>query len=340
MRRSVLFALALVLAPALASPSRADETQLELVSVDRIWDQGNHNAFTDLVRFGGRFFCVFREGTGHVSPDGAVRVLESKDGRAWTSAALLTQQGHDLRDPKITTTPGGKLMIVGGAAVREGTKPATSHQSFVTFSADGRGWDKLHEAADKDFWLWRVTWHKGKAYGVGYDCAPDTRAEKGYSSRLYVSDDGKKFTPLVESLYSDSGPTEATLRFASDDTCYCLHRRDGRPTNTALLGTSKPPYKEWTWKDLGTYYGGPNFLELPGGRFVAAGRIITKEKGAQTVLCDLDVKEGKLTPLLTLPSGGDTSYPGLVGHEGLLYVSYYASHEGKTSVYLAQVKVK
>ena len=38
------------------------------------------------------------------------------------------------------------------------------------------------------------------------------------------------------------------------------------------------------------------------------------------------------------PSGGDTSYAGLVWHDGLLWISYYASHEGKTSIYLAQVR--
>jgi hypothetical protein len=59
----------------------------------------------------------------------------------------------------------------------------------------------------------------------------------------------------------------------------------------------------------------------------------------RTALCWLDVEAGKLTEFLTLPSGGDTSYPGLVFYEGLLWVSYYSSHEGKTSIYLAKVKL-
>ena len=46
-----------------------------------------------------------------------------------------------------------------------------------------------------------------------------------------------------------------------------------------------------------------------------------------------------LTEFLPLPSGGDTSYAGMVLHDGLLWVSYYASHEGKTSIYLAKVKL-
>ena len=51
----------------------------------------------------------------------------------------------------------------------------------------------------------------------------------------------------------------------------------------------------------------------------------------------IDPEYGTLTEVLTLPSGGDTSYPGLVWHDGLLWVSYYSSHEGKTSIYLAKV---
>jgi hypothetical protein len=32
------------------------------------------------VRFRGEWFCVFREGKAHVSPDGALRIITSKDG--------------------------------------------------------------------------------------------------------------------------------------------------------------------------------------------------------------------------------------------------------------------
>ena len=61
----------------------------ELVDVRHIWGQAPHSAFTDLARFKGRWYCVFREGSAHVSPDGAIRVLSSADGMVWVSAALL-----------------------------------------------------------------------------------------------------------------------------------------------------------------------------------------------------------------------------------------------------------
>src|SRR5688572_24160679 len=93
----------LVLMWSLAS---ADEN-LKKVQVRKIWDQAPHNAFTDLVRFQDRWFCVFREGQGHVSPDGALRVIASADGEKWESAALITSPNSDLRDAKITVTPKG-----------------------------------------------------------------------------------------------------------------------------------------------------------------------------------------------------------------------------------------
>ena len=55
------------------------------------------------------------------------------------------------------------------------------------------------------------------------------------------------------------------------------------------------------------------------------------------ILSELTAKG--ITPILELPSGGDCSYPGLVFFEGHLYVSYYSSHEGKASIYVAKVKI-
>jgi hypothetical protein len=43
---------------------------------------------------------------------------------------------------------------------------------------------------------------------------------------------------------------------------------------------------------------------------------------------------------MLLPSGGDTSYPGLVWREDQLRMSYYSSHEGKSAIYLARIELK
>src|SRR5262245_27470150 len=77
----------------------------EIVSVQKIWDRAPHNAFTDLIRFRNRWYCVFREGAGHAEGEGKLRVLMSNDGERWVSAALLEEPGRDLRDAKFAITP-------------------------------------------------------------------------------------------------------------------------------------------------------------------------------------------------------------------------------------------
>lgn len=318
-----LLALALT-AFALAAPVGGAE--FELVEVRKIWDQAPHNAFTDLIRWNDAWWCVFREGQGHVSPDGALRVITSRDGKKWESAALLTSPTSDLRDAKITLTPDGKLMLSGCEAIDGGKR----HQSLVWFSADGRTWSERHEVGDPDFWLWRTTWHGKQAYGIGYGCRADNRG-----IRLYVSQDGRQFKTLVKDLGVPGYPNETSLLFGDDGTAYCLLRRDGTPAS-ALLGAARPPYTEWTWKDLRQQIGGPHWMRIPDGRRLAVVRLYAG--GVRSALCRLDPAAGALTELVRLPSGGDTSYAGLAWHADRLWVSYYSSHEGKTAIYFAELK--
>jgi hypothetical protein len=324
--------LALACVPAASSGNGQGETgngrqAAELVEVRKIWDAAPHNAFTDLIRFKDKWWCVFREGAAHVSPDGALRVVTSADGDAWESASLVTMKGADLRDAKIVVAADGRLMLNGAGAMH--APSPVKHQTFAWFSDDGRKWSEPVKIGEPDFWLWRVTWREGVAYGVGYGTAG------AKSVRFYASKDGRAFEVRVPVLFDRGEPNEASVLFLPDGTGLCLLRRDG-PGGTAQLGTSKPPYSEWAWKDLGAKLGGPQLVRLADGRIVAAGR--RYEGGARTSLHWLD-PEGKLTEILKLPSGGDTSYPGLVEHDGLLWVSYYSSHEGKTSIYRAKVKL-
>jgi hypothetical protein len=217
-------------------------------------------------------------------------------------------------------------MLSGAAALPESAD--ARHQSLAWFSEDGRKWSEPVKIGEPDFWLWRVTWHDDTAYGIGYATSGEKRV------RLYKSDDGRDFETWVPNLFDEGYPNETSLLFLEDDTCLCLLRRDGNPSS-AQLGKSKPPYQQWQWQDLGVRVGGPHMIRLPDGRFVVAGR--SYDGGAKTRLWWLNPDEARLTEILTLPSGGDTSYPGLVWQDGLLWVSYYASHEGKTSIYLAKV---
>jgi hypothetical protein len=130
-------------------------------------------------------------------------------------------------------------------------------------------------------------------------------------------------------------PNESSIVFDKDGIAYCLLRRDKGPA-TAFLGLSSFPYRDWEWKDLGVRVGGPKIMQLSDGRFLATVRLYDGK--VRTSLCLVDPVKSSLTECLELPSGGDTSYAGMVEHDGILWISYYSSHEEKTAIYLARVE--
>ena len=148
-------------------------------TITKIWDKAPHNAFTDLIKFKGRYYCAFREGTGHIpekdgSGDGEIRVLVSDDGVAWKSSVLLAKKGFDLRDAKLSVTPDGRLMVLMGGSIYDKAelKGRIPHVSF----SDRKG-EKFSDpqpvTVDANIrsntdWLWRVTWYKKTGYGIVY----------------------------------------------------------------------------------------------------------------------------------------------------------------------------
>ncbi|MEO6808803.1 MAG: sialidase family protein [Isosphaeraceae bacterium] len=335
MSRPWLWIAACLLVLPVPSPARSAEP--ELVSVKKIWDQGKHNAFTDLIRWHDTWYCTFRESDAHVGGDGGLRLLESADGETWKSAAYITEKGVDLRDPKLSITPDGRLMIVAGGSLYEGTKTLKGRQPRVMFSTDGHKWTDPKPVLTDGEWLWRVTWHGGTAYGVSYGATPpkgkDDKSQPNWTLKLFSSTDGVKYD-LVKTFDIPGRPNETTLRFLPDGEMIALVRREA-DSKLAWIGRSKAPYKDWTWTETKHQVGGPNFIQLPDGALWAVGR--SYPGGAKTVVARMTLDSYE--PVLTLPSGGDTSYAGLAWHDGLLWISYYSSHEGKTSIYLAKVKV-
>ena len=176
----------------------------ELVSVEKIWDRAPHSAFTDLARWRGRWYCTFRESEAHVGGDGRIRVLESADGRRWEPVALIAEEGVDLRDPKLSVTPEDRLMIVAGGSVYRGTKTLKGRQPRVMFSSDGRKWTAPRPVLEEGEWLWRVTWHDGKAYGASYN--PSGNDADDWSLKLFAGNDGVSYD-LVRASTCPAIPT-------------------------------------------------------------------------------------------------------------------------------------
>jgi hypothetical protein len=327
MLRALILSLATCSIPWIVSAAEPPFTA-EIISVEKIWDAGEHNAFTDLLRHKDKWYCTFREGPGHAHGDGQIRILASADGKAWRSVALLALEGGDLRDAKLSALEDGRLMVTTVKWTKE--DPKVKHRSLVWMVDPESGKSSTDFIGDDNFWLWRTSWHKGIAYNIGYA----THGERAV--RLYASKDGRAWETLVENLdVKNKHPNESALGWNEDDTAICLLRCEDPAI--AQLGTAQPPYKEWTWRELDQPFGGPNIIRHQNGQWLAAGRVY--KPSPHTALCWLDIEGGKLVELAKLPSGGDNSYPGLAWHEGFLWMSYYSTHEGKTSIYFAKLKV-
>ncbi|MDX1678000.1 exo-alpha-sialidase [Arsukibacterium sp.] len=296
-----------------------------------IWQQAEHNAFTDLIWFGQALWCVFREGSAHVSPDGAFRLLRSADrGQSWHSVALISARDADLRDAKLNTDANGNLLLLGAGALHHPEQH--SHQSYLWQSGDGYSWSAAQPVGEPDIWLWRMVWQQQRrlsphCYAVGYRVGPDKLV------RLYHGCSPLRLTPLADML-SGSYANESGLLFEPDGTALCLLRRD---PDHGLFGQSKAPYTDWQWQDVGCRIGGPQWLQLPDGKLLACVRLYDEK--VRTSLCWIDRQSGKLTEWQTLPSGGDCSYAGMVLRDDTLYISYYSSHEGKTGIYFSELNL-
>jgi len=315
--------------------SFANTSLPEGIIVRKIWGNEKHNAFTSLIDFKGTLYCAFREGDGHVfGKDGVTRILASRDGINWESVTTLKKEGYDLRDPKLSVTPDGRIMVIIGGSVYN-DKVLMSRLTHVSFSnragkkfSDPQPIKISSEAKTNMDWLWRVTWYKKTGYGVVYQLT-----DNEWSVCLLKTSDGINYD-LVTRLEVTGQPNETTVRIMPDGEMLMMVRRESDDRN-GIWGRSKPPYIEWEWRKLDMQLGGPDFIALEDNLIIAGTRDYDK-KERYTALFTGN-REGDFRKLLILPSGGDNSYPGFVFRNDKLYVSYYSSHEGNSSIYLVEI---
>jgi autotransporter-associated beta strand protein len=310
-----------------------------------IWSDSTYNAFTGLTRYDGDWYVVFRTASTHLTPPagqpgGEIRVLESADGQNWTTAALLSSSGADLRDPKITVTPQNQLMIIAGSVSQTGVNAV---QSAAWFSSNGTSWGAPYATGTYDYWTWRTVWHNGVGYGISYGPNnTDPNSSYDLTTQLLTTTDGINYSTLVSPLNPAAQQAdEAGLTFLPNQTAVELVRRDWK--TTSAIGISTGNYSNWTFRDANIQLQSPDLLTLPDGRIVAAGRIYAGSPGnyvPYTQLCWLDPKNAILTPFLTFPDNGDdTGYPGVYWYNNKLWVSYHSSSPGPYSIYIARVSL-
>ncbi|MCF6402229.1 hypothetical protein L3C95_05040 [Chitinophaga filiformis] len=305
-----------------------------ILSYKKIWSNSAYCAFTDLTRYENKWFCVFREGKGHVGDEGRIRVITSDDGVEWVSDTLIRAAGSDLRDPKLIIGFDHKLYITVGAV-----RPGNVINVVYAYNDTTRQWKgPINMDVAKD-WLWRV--HKrdnAEMYTMAYGVASRQPMQSSLSLYSSTPDIFPKFRLLKKEVATDGCPTECAMLFTHTRKMVIVARRDC-DNRSSWLGLSDTPYNVIQWHDLGKTVESPNIIEVK-NRFYLAGRTYDPPYfWPVTALFDLDVEHKKLTKLENLPSGWDTGYPGIYYNSGKLWISYYAKDVDESrSIYLCTYK--
>lgn len=244
-------------------------------------------------------------------------------------------------------------------------EPDVACQTVTWFSTDGVTWSGAHACPlSANTQRCDVAWHNGMGYGAGY-------GGKDVPGALYRTRDGKSWRILKEKFFPDASGNcnEVDMAFDTDDSAVALVRAG---TGTYIwLGVGKPPYyQEWTWTNplvdwqgdgkarpvqevFRTHMGGPDMIRLRDGRLVAAARTLPPARADGTVAPDrvdpddpegredgrvtlflVDAKKSLLTAFAEVDG---TSYPGIVEHEGNIWVTYMGAD--RSGVFLAKVRL-
>lgn len=310
----------------------------EGIKVSKIYSDENYNAFTSLIRFKGDFYCAFRSGERHVyGKDGVIKIISSKDGKAWKDVDQIALKGFDLRDPKLSVTPEGLIMATMGGSIYEG-KTLLGGIPHVAFSnPKGTKFSppqpiKYDENIKSKFdWLWSLTWYEGTGYGGMYSRIENKEGGNTTIIKLVKTTNGIDYIKVAD-LEVEGNPNESTIRFLPNGDMLMLIRRE-QGNKRAYLGQSSPPYTDWSFTESPYFIGGPDFVSIGEGQYIGGGRINREYTGLVSF-----GKNGDFREVLKLPSNSDSSYPGFVFEKDTLYMSYYSSHETeKTSIYFAEI---
>lgn len=346
--KKILIIVSVLLLPVLfgCAPKKAvTQEGTYTYSVQKIWDKGTHAAFTSLIEFNGKYYCSFREGYSHIfdengNAEGHIRILESTDGETWEPVLDKGIEGIDCRDPKLCVTPDGRIMVLfGGSLYRD--RKLMSQQGYVMFSKDGRTYSEPEKIVydpkpeNASNWLWRVTWNGNTGYGVSYGSG-----DEGRTLILYETSDGINYKH-VKAFDVEGFPNETTLRFLPDGKMLMMVRYDDydeEKDSRGVWGVADAPYTDWNLKRMGLKIGGQDFLVLDDGTVLAGTRSYAIGNHCKTIILRGNL-DGDFQEVFTLPSDGDTSYPGMLVVGDELWMSYYSTDgvPGKAAIFLAKI---
>ena len=347
-----LLAVTLLLTSTLANFSslRADAPQVEASNIRRVFHNGEHNAFTDMVRFGGRYYLTFRScPDGHmVHPTASIIILASDDLKSWDPVHRFSVRHRDTRDPHLLVFK-EKLFVYtgtwysGATTLDRDNYDLNLHLGYAVWSDAGTTWsDPIMLDGTFGHYIWRAAVWGDTAYLCGRRKIDFEVEEKGegrkIESLMLESKDGLIWKK--KSVFQPIEGDETAFQFDNDGSVTAIGRGFGRKPAQVLR--SRYPWNDWQRVNLDRYIGGPLLVRWS-DRWVVGGRKLADE--ARTAMYWLN--GSSLKEFVELPSGGDTSYPGFIELSPTeAIMSWYSSHETDaqgqsiTAIYLADLRIR
>ncbi|MHA1426876.1 MAG: hypothetical protein ACTSQI_12890 [Candidatus Helarchaeota archaeon] len=316
---------------------RPNTAQIDKAVVMESWIAvtGMHNSNTDMIYWNktGMIYLINDHRPFHLgSKDARLMLWNSTDAHYWNYIRSFSVAGNDIRDPKFAII-GNRLFLY---ALKNVGVMATPYQTVYTYTEDGVNWQPFNNITQNGWLFWRP-----KTYDNATWYVPAYWHEHGKSA-LFNSTDGINWS-FVADIWNGEGNDETAIEFLSDGRMICTARLEGtadtlfgRTNASTLIAISSYPYTDWNSyiKSRVTRLDGPvlftyNNKVFAIGRYQVGSRTYFTELGSvfsrkRTSLFLVNESTG-LKHLTDFPSGGDTSYAGIVINGSDAFVSYYTS---------------
>jgi hypothetical protein len=300
----------------------------------------------DAAHFSGRFYLAFRTGPHHfASPETELLILSSEDRETWTHEHTV-HVGADLREPRFLVYKGRLFFYYFEA----GTNPVAFEPrriQAIERRADGT-WSEPTPVYEPGFVVWRAKAHGGVAYMSVYKGDLYKTRGRGAEVRLLRSLDGLSWAPISEApQITDDAASECAFAFTPDGGLVAVVRVE---VAGSIVATAEPgDLANWTLVRSPHKYDSPLMLRRGDDYYLIARRNVAGRflrypewlpgdlrKGLslarysltrkRTCVYRVNVEEGRLEPLLDLPSSGDTAFPAVAPMEdGRWWLVNYSS---------------
>ena len=228
----------------------AEPPAVRVTNVRRVFHNGEHNAFTDLVRFGRQVLPDVSQlprrahGASHGVDHHSCR---SEDAQNWEPVHQFHVEKRDTRDPHFLIFK-NRLFVYTGTWYSGETTIAVAdydlnqHLGYAAWSDDGRTWHSpVMLEGTFGHYIWRAAACGDTAYlcgrrKIGFDIGPRGEGRE-VESLMLESSDGLIWRKRA--VFQEIDGDETAFLFEPDGTVLGIGRRGGPP---AQLLRAAPPY--------------------------------------------------------------------------------------------------